>query len=138
MVSTHDLTLETSGGFAIENLTDRLHELVDQSGVSEGSALIFYRHTTGGIMLMEYEAGIMADLEAILESIAPEGYEYLHHLRGVDFNGHAHIRSALLGVSITLPISQGELLLGRYQQVIVIDMQTERAPRSVVIQISGE
>lgn len=138
MVITHRLTLETVGGFAVENITDQLERFVEKSGIDEGSALIFYQHTTGGVILMEYEAGIMADLEAILNLIAPEEYEYLHHLRGVDFNGHAHIRSTLLGSSITIPISDGQVLLGRYQQVMVIDMQTETESRSVVIQITGE
>lgn len=138
MIKTYQLTLETQGGFAIINLTDQLIDLVSSSGIKEGSALVFYRHTTGAIILDEYEAGIVADLEEVLESITPTDREYWHHLRGVDFNGHAHMRTAILGAHVMIPISEGKILLGRYQQVIVIDMQIERAPRSVVIQITGE
>lgn len=138
MFMTSRLTLETAGDFAVENITDMMMSLVEQSGVQEGQVVVFYQHTTGGVILMEYEAGIMADLEEILEEIAPKQRKYRHHLRGVDFNGHAHIRSALIGASLSIPISEGQVLLGRYQQIMVIDMQTEKEPRSVVIQIFGE
>jgi secondary thiamine-phosphate synthase enzyme len=138
MITTHHLKLNTEGDFTVENVTDRLESLVVQSGISDGNVLVFYQHTTGAVMLMEFEAGIMADMEDILDAIAPVDYDYKHHLRGVDFNGHAHIRSAIIGASLIIPIEGGQALLGRYQQVMVIDMQTERKSRSVIIQISGE
>lgn len=138
MFKTMFLTLETSGGFSVKNVTDELLKFVEQTGVMEGQAFVFYQHTTGGVILMEYEAGIMADLEEVLDEIAPVERVYRHHLRGVDFNGHAHIRSALIGADVTIPIQAGKVLLGRYQQIMIIDMQTENQPRSVVFQVIGE
>jgi secondary thiamine-phosphate synthase enzyme len=136
-VHTEKVLLETRGGFAIENVTDKVLEIVAASSVKDGQVLVFYQHTTGAIILDEFEAGIMADLEDILEEIASTTREYKHHLRAVDLNGWAHIRTALLGASVSIPISGGEALLGRYQQIIVIDMQVEHEPRSVIVQVMG-
>lgn len=138
MIRTQQLTLETEGGFAVVNITERVRDIVKSSGIQEGSALVFYRHTTGAVILDEHEAGVIADLEAVLDEISPLDRDYKHHLRAVDFNAHAHVRTALLGAHVVIPITDGDLLLGRYQEILVIDMQTERAPRYVAVTVMGE
>jgi secondary thiamine-phosphate synthase enzyme len=136
-VYSNKIILETAGGFAVENITEQVLDAVHQSGISHGNVVVHYQHTTGAVILDEYEAGIIADLEEILDEIAPVSRVYHHHLRAVDRNGWAHIRSALLGSSVTIPIGDGEPLLGRYQQVFVLDMQVECEPRSIIIQVMG-
>ncbi len=138
MVQTQTLTLDSDGGFAVFNVTDAIRDLVTRSGIRGGLATVYYQHTTGGVLVTEHEAGVLADLEDVLQELIPVERDYRHHVRAVDFNGHAHIRASLFGPSVTIPVSDGRLLLGRYQEVLVLDMQTERATRSVVLQVLGE
>jgi secondary thiamine-phosphate synthase enzyme len=138
MIRTQQFTLETEGGFSVVNVTERVRNIVKASGIQEGMALVFYRHTTGAVILDEHEAGVLADLERVLDDISPVERDYRHHLRAVDFNAHAHMRTALLGAQVVIPITKGDLLLGRYQDIMVIDMQTERAPRHVAVTVMGD
>ncbi len=135
---TQQLTLEAEGGFSVVNLTERVRDVVKASGVQEGMALVFYRHTTGAVILDEHEAGVIADLQGVLDEISPVERDYRHHLRAVDFTAHAHVRTALLGAEVVLPVTGGDLLLGRYKEILVNDMQTERAPRYVAVTVMGD
>lgn len=137
MIHTEKLTFLSEGGFYALNITDEVRTVVKASGAKEGSVLVYYRHTTGALIVVEHEAGILVDLEDVLEGIVPIAYDYKHHLRGYDTNGAAHVRTALLNVSLTVPITDGELLLGSYQEIIMIDMEPEGRPRTVVVQVSG-
>ncbi len=138
MIHTEQFELETQGGFSVVNVTEQVRDIVKASRAQEGMVLVFYRHTTGAVILDEHEAGVIADIEAVLDDISPVERDYRHHLRAVDFNAHAHVRTALLGAQVVVPITKGDLLLGRYQEILVIDMQTERAPRYVAVTVMGE
>lgn len=137
MVHTEELTLISEGDFQAFNVTDRVREVVAASGVREGSVLVFYRHTTGAVLIVEHEAGILVDLEDVLEKVVPIAADYKHHLRGFDSNGAAHVRTALLGVSATVPLVDGELLMGTYQEILVVDMDPGEKARHVVVQVMG-
>ena len=138
MIHTTTLDIDSSGNFTVVNITDQVRDFVVSTGVAHGQVLVFYKHTTGAVLIAEHEAGIIADLQDTLERISPVSYEYLHHFKGLDSNGYAHVRSALLTVSVTIPILNSEMLLGSYQEILVIDDQTESAPRQVVLQVIGE
>ncbi len=138
MIHTTQLNIDSSGNFSVVNITEQVRQFVQSTGVTHGQILVFYKHTTGAVMIGEHEPGIIADLQAALERISPVNYPYLHHLRAVDFNGHAHIRSALLTVTVNIPIMNGDLMLGTYQDILVIDDQTDPAARHVVLQVIGE
>jgi len=138
MFYTKQIFLDTAGNFSVVNVTDQVRDFVTSTGVKHGQVLVFYKHTTGAVIIGEHEAGIIADLQDMFERIAPVLYDYKHHLKGVDFNGHAHMRSALMTINVTIPILEGELLLGNHQEILVIDDQTEPAPRHLVIQVTGE
>jgi secondary thiamine-phosphate synthase enzyme len=138
MVLTEKLTLLSEGGFYAINVTEQVRAVVKAAGIREGSALVFYRHTTGAVMIVEHDAGILVDLEDVLEKIVPVAYDYKHHLRGFDTNGAAHVRTALLSVSVTVPVVDGDLLLGTYQEIVVVDMEPEGRPRTVIVQVMGE
>ena len=138
MFYTTQIDLDTAGNFSVVNVTDRVRDFVASTGVDHGHVLVFYKHTTGAVIIGEHEAGIIADMQDMFERLAPASDEYKHHLKKVDFNGHAHMRSALMTINITVPILDGQLLLGKYQEILVIDDQTEIAPRHLVIQVCGD
>ena len=138
MVHTEELTLVSEGSFHAINVTEQVRSVVKTSGVQNGSVLVFFRHTTGAVMIVEHEAGILVDLEDVLEKIVPLAYDYKHHLRGADTNGAAHVRTALLSVSVTVPVLDGDLLLGRWQEILVVDMDPNAKPRTIIVQVMGE
>lgn len=138
MIHTEQLSLVSEGSFFNLNITDQVRAIVKETAVCEGSVLVFYQHTTGAILLVEHEAGMLVDFEETLEKIASTGADYKHHLRGYDANGAAHIRTALLTVSQTIPILNGDLLLGAYQEIIIIDFDPGQKTRSVIVQVTGE
>ncbi len=138
MILTEKLVLMSQGGFHVHNLTEQVREVVRRSAIREGSALVYYTHTTGGLIIVEHEAGMLVDLEDALEKIAPGAADYRHHRRGYDFNGAAHVRTALLGVSVTVPVLDGDLLIGSFQEILVVDMEPQPKVRTLVIQVQGE
>ncbi|MFW6182365.1 MAG: secondary thiamine-phosphate synthase enzyme YjbQ, partial [Chloroflexota bacterium] len=128
----------SEGDFHAFNVTDQVRDVVAHSGIRDGSALIFYRHTTGAVIIVEHEAGILVDLEDVLEKVVPVAADYKHHQRGYDSNGAAHVRTALLNVSTTVPVVDGDLLLGSYQEILVVDMDSGQKVRKVLVQVMGE
>jgi secondary thiamine-phosphate synthase enzyme len=136
-VHTDEIVLFSEGQFSAFNVTDRVQEVVRESGVQEGMALVYYQHTTGAVLVIEHESGILADLEDVLERVVPEAFDYLHHRRGADTNGCAHLRAALLSVSATLPVWGGEIATGTYQEIIVVDMDEKSRPRRLTVQVMG-
>ena len=138
MVFTEKLTFTSEGDFYALNITDQVRDVVTASGIKEGSVLVFYKHTTGAIMIIEHEVGILVDLQDVLEGIVPLAYEYKHHLRGYDSNGAAHVRTAMLNVSVTIPVADADLMIGSYQEIIMIDMDPQGRPRNVIVQVMGE
>jgi len=89
-------------------------------------------------MIVEHEAGFLVDLEDTLERLIPSNGKYAHHLREYDRNGAAHVRTAIMPPSIAVPVVAGDLALGEYQDILVIDMQPERKSRSILVQIVGD
>lgn len=138
MVQSKVLKLVGEGGFHVTNITDEVRDFVSTCGLVNGQVLIFFCHTTGNVIIAEHEAGILGDLQDALDKLAPTSQRYLHHLKEVDFNGHAHVRSALMTLSVAIPVLQGKLMMGTYQEVLVIDEQVGTAAREVVLQAMGE
>ncbi len=138
MIVTEKVSVLSQGRFHVHNVTEQVREVVRRSGVREGSVLVYYTHTTGGLVIVEHEVGLLADLEDALEGIAPAAGEYRHHLRGYDLNGAAHVRTALLGVSVTVPVVDGDLLIGSYQEILLVDMEPQPKARTLVVQVQGE
>jgi secondary thiamine-phosphate synthase enzyme len=140
MTITEVVELQSQGNFWTFNVTDQVRDVVARSGVHSGSVLVFYQHTTGAVLLIEHEVGMLADLKDVLERLAPLDAEWKHHRRGYDANGGAHVRAALLNSSVAIPIAQGELLLGTFQEIVVADFdpgERERV-RNLAIQVAGE
>jgi secondary thiamine-phosphate synthase enzyme len=138
MVITRELNLQTKGNCDIQDITSQVAEAVGNSGLAAGIVTIFCPGATGGLTTIEYESGVVADLQQILDEIAPPGRDYRHHLRWHDDNGHAHVRAALVGPSLTVPFVQGRLTLGTWQQIVLLDFDTRPRSRRLVLQILGE
>jgi secondary thiamine-phosphate synthase enzyme len=138
MIYSESITFESEGSWYSINITEQVRTILKHSGLKQGIILIFYQHTTGGVMVIEHEAGFLADLEDNMERLIPSNGAYKHHLRGVDRNGAAHVRTAIIPTSVVLPVQSGNLALGEYQDILVVDMQPELKMRSVLIQVMGE
>lgn len=120
------------------DITSKTSELVKKSGIQEGSVTIFVSGSTAALTTIEYEPGLKTDFPAMLERIAPSDIEYGHEKMWHDGNGHSHIKASLVGQSITIPFTNGNLLLGRWQQIVMIELDTRPRNRNLVVQIFGE
>ena len=108
------------------------------SGISSGIVTVFVPGSTAGVTTIEYESGAIVDFKKAVDRIAPKGIHYDHDARWGDGNGYSHIRASLLGPSLTVPFSSSRLLLGTWQQIIVVDFDNGPRRRELIIQIVGE
>jgi secondary thiamine-phosphate synthase enzyme len=129
------LRLSTGGGGEIVDLTAGVASVVRTSGVQAGVATVFVAGTTAAVTTMEYEPGAVIDLRAALERLAPQAHDYEHNVRNHDTNGHAHVRAAIVGPSVGVPVVGGEAALGTWQQIVLIDFDTRPRDRTVMVQI---
>ena len=135
---TDTVSVSTRGDSEMLDITSDLQEVVGRHGFREGAALVFVSGSTAGLTTVEYEPGLIEDIPAAFERIAPRDMRYKHHDTWNDGNGHSHVRASLLGPSITVPFRDGRLLLGTWQQVVLIDFDNRPRQRDVVVQLSGE
>ena len=138
MIITRELQLRTCGGYDVQDITDSVTRAVKESKLHSGIVTIFCPGSTGGITTIEFEDGVIRDLEQVLDEITPPNRNYRHHLRWHDDNGHSHIRAALIGSSLTVPFIGGKLTLGTWQQIVFCDFDTIPRSRTLVAQIIGE
>lgn len=136
-LETREILLETPGESSIHDLTPALQEGLTESGLREGQVLVFVPGSTGAITMIEYEPGLLQDIPAALEKIAPRGGDYKHHDTWHDDNGSSHVRAALIGPSETIPFVDGQLILGTWQQVVLIDFDTRPRSRRLIFQLTG-
>lgn len=135
---TDSVAVSTRGDSHMIDLTARVQEVVRRHGFREGQALVFVSGSTAGLTTVEFEPGLQKDLPAAFERFAPRGMRYAHEETWHDDNGHAHVRASLLGPSLAVPFRDGRLLLGTWQQIVLVDFDTRPRQREVVVQISGE
>ena len=138
MVVTRRINLRTRGNADMLDITQEVAREVRDSGVSSGIVTIFAPSATSGLTTIEYESGALADLKRVFDEVVPEDRDYRHNLRWGDGNGHSHVRAALLGPSLTVPFTQGRLLLGTWQQLTYIDFDIRPRRRELILQILGE
>lgn len=133
-----ELSLDTHGHGEVIDLTAQAQKAIDNSGLADGLCTVFVAHSTCGMTTIECEPGCNADLNAVLERIAPEASRWEHNERNADTNGHSHARAALIGPSVTVPMAGGELLLGVWQKIVCVDFDDRPRTRRVVVQLIGE
>jgi len=138
MVITREIQLRTQGHTSIEDVTARIQAAVAESGLKAGIVILFCPGSTAGLTTIEYENGVVSDLQQVLDEIVPPDRAYRHHLRWGDDNGSAHVRAALIGPSLTVPFVAARLLLGAWQQIVFIDFDTGPRARRLVVQVMGE
>ena len=134
---TGSFSIKTSGRDDIHDITEQVRRQVAESGIKNGMACIFVSGSTAAVTTIEYEPGLVKDLQEAMERLYPKGIDYEHHLRWGDGNGHSHIRASMLGPSLVVPFKNGELILGTWQQIILMELDVRARSRELVVQIIG-
>ncbi len=137
-VSTQTIRLSTRGNGQVTDITQQVTDAVETAGVTDGIVTVFVPGATGAITTVEYEPGLVADLGELFERLAPAGARYHHDDTWHDGNGHSHVRASLLGPSLTVPVHDGQLTLGTWQQIVFIDFDTRPRQRELIAQCLGE
>jgi secondary thiamine-phosphate synthase enzyme len=139
MVKTERISIKTRGNCDVVDMTEQVSTAVARADIRSGTVTLFNIGSTAGITTTEYEPGLANyDIKAAFEKIAPENARYEHEQTWHDDNGHAHVRASLLGPSLSIPIVEGRLTLGTWQQIILVDFDTRPRTRTIVCQIIGD
>lgn len=137
-VITDSISFSTAGQGDILDITSRVQECVTGAEMSQGTVTVFTPSATSGLTTLEYESGCIKDLQRFFDEVAPSDRSYAHNARWGDGNGHSHLRAALIKPSLTVPIVDGKLTLGTWQQIIFLDFDNRSRKRDLVVQIMGE
>ena len=138
MVVTRKVGIRTKGQCDLIDITPQVQREVSQSGIDSGTVTVFISGSTAGVTTIEYESGVLGDLQTMWDRIIPSNIPYQHDNRWGDGNGYAHVRASLLGPSLVVPFSSRQLQLGTWQQIIVADFDNRPRSREIVLQIMGE
>lgn len=123
----------------IIDITPEVKEAVRESGVREGLAHLFVRHSTAALTTIEFESGVLSDLTRALSVLAPDSATYAHDSRWGDGNGRSHVKAALVGPSLTIPLADGDLMCGTWQQVVLLELDVNAGrERTVICTVTGE
>jgi secondary thiamine-phosphate synthase enzyme len=132
------LTVTSSREGDIINLTPQVEKAVTESRVKSGLVHLFVQHSTAALTTIEFEPGVLADLKRALSVMAPDNVEYAHNSRWGDGNGRSHVKAALVGPSITVPVENGQLMCGTWQQLVLLELDVNAGrKRSVVCTVTG-
>lgn len=137
-IETITLQVETKKEGDLVNLTDRIQSEISRSGAKSGTVTVFVPGSTASVTTTEFEPGAFVDLPAALQRIAPREANYVHHQTWGDDNGRSHVGASIIGPSLTIPFQNSRLILGTWQQVILIELDTRPRRRKVILQVMGE
>ena len=137
-IITDELSYNTKGSADIIDITDDIQRLISKNKMREGQVTVFVSGSTAGLTTVEYESGLVKDLKAFFDRVVPRNIRYAHDDTWHDGNGYSHIRASLLGPSITVPFEGSKLILGTWQQVILIDFDNRPRKRRIVVQMIGK
>jgi len=138
IIEVHRLSVQTTAKTDILDLTPQVQEALQKSPIRNGHMTLFIPGSTAALTTIEYERGAINDLRKAIERIAPEDLYYEHNERWGDGNGYSHVRSALIGPSLNIPIIDGKLTLGTWQQIVLLDFDNRPRQRQLILQILGE
>lgn len=133
-----DIEIKTKGEVDIVDITDEIQRTIEKSKIRNGIVCVFVNGSTGAVTTIEYEPGLKKDFPRIMEKLVPKEDHYAHHETWHDDNGHSHIRASLIGSSICIPVKDGNLIHGTWQQVVFIELDTRPRQRKIAIQIVGD
>lgn len=131
-----ELHFSTRGEIDLVDITHEVERFVEESGIMNGQVLIFVPGATGAVITIEHESGLLEDFKRILKELVPRGQGYKHDL--IDNNAHSHLRASLLGSSLVLPIIDGRLVRGIWQQIFFVELDVRPRRRRIVLQAIGE
>ncbi|MBN1356388.1 YjbQ family protein [bacterium] len=137
-VNTRELNIPTRGNGQVVDITPMVAALIRDNPADSGIAAVFAPGATAGITTIEYESGAVQDLQEAIERLAPEKMNYHHNSRWHDGNGHSHVRAALVGPGLTVPFTDKKLMLGTWQQIVLIDFDNHSRNRRIIVQIVGD
>lgn len=133
------ITVRSQAEGEIIDMTEKVKTAVRESGIREGMVHLFVRHSTAALTTIEYESGVLADLKRALSVLAPDQAIYTHDSRWGDGNGRSHVKAALVGPSLTVPIAEGDLMCGTWQQIVLLELDVNAGrERTVVCTVTGE
>ncbi len=134
----NEINIKTKGEVDIIDITSQIQGIINKSKIKNGIACIFVPGSTGSITTMEYEPGLKKDFPRALQKIAPKDNHYDHHETWHDDNGHSHVRASLMGPSLAIPLIDGRLIHGTWQQIVFIELDTSPRNRNLIVQIVGD
>jgi len=137
-VNSSTFQIKTDGFSDVRDITSKVESAIVKSNIANGIATVFIPGSTAGITTIEYEPGVIEDLKKAIERLAPQDIHYDHDARWGDGNGFAHVRASLIGPSLSVPIVDGDLQLGTWQQIVLIDFDNKPRTREMYVQIVGE
>ncbi len=138
MIFSETISLNTMGFSDIIDITHRVATVLERSKIENGLVTVFCPGSTAGLTTIEYESGVLKDLQKAIEKIAPHGIPYDHDRRWGDGNGFSHVRAALVKPSLTVPVIKGKMTLGTWQQIVFIDFDNRGRTRNIIVQVMGE
>ena len=138
MVVTKTISRQSRGNGDMINITDDVERQVLESGVNSGTVTVFVAGSTAAVSTIEYEPGLEVDFKTMWDRVVPRDIAYEHDRRWGDGNGYSHVRASLLGASLVVPFQQGKLILGTWQQIILMDFDNRPRSRQITLQIMGE
>lgn len=136
-VVTGTIEFSSAGHADVVRITDEVREALRQTGLRDGTVTVFAPGATGAVTTIEYEPGVVQDLQRVLDEIVPPGRTWQHNINNGDGNGHSHVRAGILGPSLTIPFVDGRLTLGRWQEVVFVDLDARARDRRLVVQAMG-
>jgi len=137
-VITKQIKISSKSENDVINITEQVAGAISESGISNGTITVFVSGSTGAITTIEYEPGLVKDFPEMLSRISPDDINYYHEQRWHDGNGRSHVKASLVGPSLTIPFKDGQLLLGTWQQIVFLELDTRARTRTLVLQIIGE
>jgi len=138
MVYGEEFSINTKGFSDVRDITSRVQDIVARSGISNGIVNIFVIGSTASVTTIEYEPALVEDMKDLLEKIASNSMHTRHSQTWGDDNGFSHLRASLMGPGMTAPVSKGEVLLGTWQQIVVVDHDNRARSRRIFVQVIGE
>jgi len=135
---THQIVVKTTAQTDIIDITPEVIQGLFRSSLRNGTLTLFIPGSTAALTTIEYESGAIHDLKEAIERMAPEDLSYKHNERWQDGNGYSHVRSALLGPSLQIPVIDGEMTLGTWQQIVLLDFDNRPRERRIIAQMVGE
>ena len=138
-VASVPLRLNMKGNTQVENVTTAVQRALAGTGLKAGLVTVFIKHTTASVMIIEDEPGLRADTKAVWDRLVPPDPAWQHNTRNAgEDNAHSHLRGQLQGQSVTIPFNDGALVLGTWQQIVIVDFDTKARSRDLVVQVIGE